>query len=129
LLPAVLASRTAPIPALKRDAASQGFRRSRFGAVFLVAQVSISGRRVQRHLLTAIGLYGALALAAGLALGLVSAIALERLMNRFLYGITPSDPLTYGVATVFVGAVALAACAVPAWRAARVDPMVALRSE
>ena len=42
LLPAVLASRTALIPALKRDAASQGFRRSRFGAAFLVAQVSIS---------------------------------------------------------------------------------------
>ena len=42
LLPAVTASRTALIPALKRDAASQGFRRSRFGAAFLVAQVSIS---------------------------------------------------------------------------------------
>jgi hypothetical protein len=42
LLPAVLASRTALIPALKRDAASQGFRRSRLGAAFLVAQVSIS---------------------------------------------------------------------------------------
>ena len=42
VLPAVLASRTALIPALKRDAASQGFRRSRFGAAFLVAQVSIS---------------------------------------------------------------------------------------
>ena len=42
LLPAVTASRTALIPALKKDAASQGFRRSRFGAAFLVAQVSIS---------------------------------------------------------------------------------------
>src|SRR5438445_644621 len=42
LLPAVIASRTALIPALKKDAASQGFRRSRFGAAFLVAQVSIS---------------------------------------------------------------------------------------
>ena len=42
LLPAVTASRTALIPVLKRDAASQGFRRSRFGAAFLVAQVSIS---------------------------------------------------------------------------------------
>ena len=97
--------------------------------MFLVAQVSISGRRVQRHLLTAIGLYGALALAAGLALGLVSAIALGRLMNRFLYGITPSDPVTYGVGAMLVGGVALAACALPAWRAARIDPTVALRYE
>ena len=114
-------------------------------------------------LLTAIGLYGVLALAvgqrtreigvrmalgarvpsilglvlregmalavAGLALGLASAIVLSRLLTRFLYGITPSDPVTYGVATVLVGGVALAACAIPAWRAARVDPMAALRYE
>ena len=66
---------------------------------------------------------------AGLALGLVSAVVLGRLLTRFLYGVTPSDLLTYGLATVLVGAVALAACAIPAWRAARVDPMVALRSE
>jgi predicted permease len=114
-------------------------------------------------LLTAIGLYGVLALAvgqrtreigvrmalgarvpsilslilregialalAGLALGLASAMVLSRLLTRFLYGITPNDPVTYGVATVLVGGVALAACAIPAWRAARVDPMVALRYE
>jgi putative ABC transport system permease protein len=114
-------------------------------------------------LLTAIGLYGVLALAvgqrtreigvrmalgarvpsilglilregialalAGLALGLASTIVLSRLLTRFLYGITPNDPVTYGVATVLVGGVALAACAIPAWRAARVDPMVALRYE
>ena len=70
----------------------------------------------------------ALALA-GLALGLASAIVLSRLLTRFLYGITPGDPVTYGAATVLVGGVALAACAIPAWRAARVDPMVALRYE
>jgi predicted permease len=70
----------------------------------------------------------ALALA-GLALGLVSAMVLSRLLTRFLYGITPNDPVTFGIATVLVGAVALAACAIPAWRAARIDPMVALRYE
>lgn len=114
-------------------------------------------------LLTAIGLYGVLALAvgqrtreigvrmalgarvpsilslilregmalalAGLALGLASAIVLSRLLTRFLYGITPSDPVTYGVAAVLVGGVALAACTIPAWQTARVDPMVALRYE
>jgi len=66
---------------------------------------------------------------AGLALGLASAIVLSRLLTRFLYGITPNDPVTYGLATLLVGGVALAACAIPAWRAARVDPMVALRYE
>jgi putative ABC transport system permease protein len=114
-------------------------------------------------LLTAIGLYGVLALAvgqrtreigvrmalgagvssilrlilregmalalAGLALGLASATVLSRLLTRFLYGITPNDPVSYAVATILVGGVALAACAVPAWQAARVDPMVALRYE
>lgn len=70
----------------------------------------------------------ALALA-GLVLGVASAVVLSRLLTRFLYGITPNDPVTYGVATVLVGGVALAACAIPAWRAARVDPMVALRYE
>ena len=65
----------------------------------------------------------------GLALGLASAMVLSRLLTRFLYGITPNDPVTYGVATVLVGGVALAACAIPAWRAAKVDPMVALRYE
>jgi predicted permease len=66
---------------------------------------------------------------AGLVLGLASALVSSRLLTRFLYGITPGDPVTYGVATVLVGGVALAACAIPAWRAARVDPMVALRYE
>jgi ABC-type antimicrobial peptide transport system permease subunit len=67
----------------------------------------------------------ALALA-GLAFGLGLAMLSSRLLTRFLYGITPNDPVTDGVATVLV---ALAACAIPAWRAARVDPMVALRYE
>jgi putative ABC transport system permease protein len=65
----------------------------------------------------------------GLALGLASAIVLSRLLTRFLYGITPNDPITYAVAAVLVAIVALAACAIPAWRAAKVDPMVALRYE
>lgn len=70
----------------------------------------------------------ALALA-GLALGLASTIVLSRLLARFLYGITSTDPVTYGVSVVLVAGVALVACALPAWRAARVDPMVALRYE
>jgi predicted permease len=66
---------------------------------------------------------------AGLPLGLATAMVFSPLLTRFLYGIAPTDPVTYGVATVLVGGVTLLACAIPASRAAKVDPMVALRYE
>jgi len=72
----------------------------------------------------------ALGLAAlGTAVGLAGAAALTRLIGGLLFQVTPSDPITYaGVVAVLVG-VALAASLVPAWRAARVDPVQALRAE
>ena len=114
-------------------------------------------------LLTAIGLYGVLALAVGqrtreigirmaigarvpsilglilregmsiallgLAIGVVSAAFLTRLLARFLFGTTSTDPATYIAAAALFGGVALVACSLPAWRAARIDPLVALRGE
>jgi len=71
----------------------------------------------------------------GVALGLGGAYLLtkylESLMNlsRMLYGVKPNDPLTYGVTAVLLMAVALIACYLPARRATKVDPMVALRCE
>lgn len=65
----------------------------------------------------------------GVALGLVVAVGVGRLVSDFLVGIGPSDPLTYVTVSVFLSFVALAACCVPARRATRVDPMVALRYE
>jgi ABC-type antimicrobial peptide transport system permease subunit len=66
---------------------------------------------------------------AGVAVGVISSFGLSRFMAGQLYGIHATDPTTFLVVTMFLTLVALAACCVPALRAARVDPMVALRYE
>jgi putative ABC transport system permease protein len=65
----------------------------------------------------------------GAVIGLASAIALTTVMQSLLFGVDPVDPATYAAASVTLGVVALAACALPAMRATRVDPLVALRDE
>jgi predicted permease len=67
--------------------------------------------------------------AAGTALGLLMAAALTRLLASWLYGIPPHDPATYLLGTLLLLTVALLACYLPARRATRVDPLVALRHE
>ena len=67
--------------------------------------------------------------AAGLAAGLAAAAALTRFAAPLLFGISPFDPASYLVAAAILGGAVLAASAVPAERAARVDPMTALRTE
>ena len=65
----------------------------------------------------------------GLAIGLIGAFSLSRVMRSMLHGVSPTDPLTFtGVSIVLLG-VALLACLIPARRATRVDPIVALRNE
>jgi putative ABC transport system permease protein len=72
---------------------------------------------------------GMLLTGTGLAIGFVAALALGRVLAGLLYGITPTDPVTLLTVALFLAAVALVATYLPARRAARLDPMVALRAE
>jgi len=65
----------------------------------------------------------------GIALGLLGALAATRMMVSFLYGVQPTDPLTFAALPFLLLSIALLACYIPARRAMRVDPMVALRHE
>jgi putative ABC transport system permease protein len=71
----------------------------------------------------------ALLSAAGIACGAGAALGLTRLMVGLLYEVRPADPLTFGAVAVVLAAVALLASYVPARRATRVDPVIALRAE
>jgi ABC-type antimicrobial peptide transport system permease subunit len=72
---------------------------------------------------------GGVLLAVGLAFGLTGALYAARLLRGLLFGITPHDPMTLGAVAFVLAAVGVAACWLPAGRAARVDPAVALRAE
>ncbi len=65
----------------------------------------------------------------GLVIGIAGALALTRFLTSLLYGVTPNDPLTYFIVTTILVFVALLSCYIPARRASKVDPMVALRHE
>ena len=83
----------------------------------------------ERDVLRLVLRQGVSMVAAGLVVGVIAALALTRLMARYLFGVSPSDPLTYAVVALLLTTVALTACWIPARRATRVDPGNALRYE
>jgi putative ABC transport system permease protein len=72
---------------------------------------------------------GFIPVSVGLAIGVTGGLGVSRLMRSVLYGVTPNDPITYGTVILTLAAAALAACIVPALRAARIDPLLAIRSQ
>jgi ABC-type lipoprotein release transport system permease subunit len=65
----------------------------------------------------------------GAGLGVLGAVAATRVMSSLLFGVDPTDMVTFGVVSITLIAVAFGACFIPAWRATKVDPLVALRYE
>jgi ABC-type antimicrobial peptide transport system permease subunit len=65
----------------------------------------------------------------GVVIGMAASLAASRLLKSFLFGLSAADPMTFGITPLLIAAVALLACSVPARRATKVDPMIALRAE
>ncbi|HTV57402.1 MAG TPA: ABC transporter permease [Verrucomicrobiae bacterium] len=82
-----------------------------------------------RHVLSLVLNEGMQVILAGLAIGLMASLLLTRFLASLLFGVSPTDPLTFAGVTFLLAVVALAACYIPARRAIRVDPMVALKYE
>jgi predicted permease len=91
--------------------------------------VRIAMGAVYRNVLALVLRQGIVLAGVGIAVGLAGAFGVTRLIAGLLYGVTPTDAVTFAVAPVVLMLVAVMACWIPAHRAARIDPMVALRQD
>lgn len=98
---------------------------SRTAEIGIRMSLGADSSRIERMVLSE----GGVLLAAGLAVGLTGALLAARLLRGLLFGVTPHDPTTLGAVALVLAAVGVAACWLPAMRAAHVDPAVALRAE
>jgi putative ABC transport system permease protein len=99
--------------------------RARTGEIAIRMSLGATARRVYRMILGE----GGVLLAAGLLLGAAGALSATRLLGGLLFGVAPNDPVTLGAVAIILATIGLLACWVPAARAARVEPAVALRAE
>ncbi|HLY43101.1 MAG TPA: ABC transporter permease [Terracidiphilus sp.] len=83
----------------------------------------------RRNILTLVLRDGLLLTAIGMAIGITGALGASQLLKSLLFGISRLDPLTYGLVVVVLALVVFIACALPAWRASRIDPAITLRAE
>ena len=83
----------------------------------------------RRDVLSLVLSHGMKTALSGVALGLVAALGLTRLLATMVFGVSTTDPATFVIIALLLTTVALIACFVPAWRASKVDPLVALRHE
>ena len=98
---------------------------SRTNEIGIRMSLGADASRVRRMVLNE----GGVLLGAGLALGVMGALLTTQLLQGLLFGVEAHDPVTLGLVTIVLAAAGLAACWLPATRAARVDPGVALRAE
>jgi predicted permease len=124
LIPAWQAGRADLVTPLKNQAGSLMDRESRqfWNKTLVVAQIALSC-----CLLIGAALF--VRTLVGCSLGVILAAALTRIVSSLLYGVTPTDPLTFALTVLLLSGVALLSCYLPARRAARIDPMAALRCE
>src|SRR5262249_20734670 len=81
------------------------------------------------HVLMMVMRHGTLLVVVGLGIGLFGSLLVARALSRFLFAIGPGDPLAFALAMILLACVGLAAAMIPALRATKIDPLVALRYE